>query len=168
MTTQKSGQSALGTRDDAAVTAVGVVASALAYLKGLLTSLDLVQQAVNGQPVLLQSTFTGNLSNAGSATICALDALGGAMRNIRAKVFISGAVAGAGITPGWYGTRYGDLVTFTQQTVPSLGAQHAPAAAVVEDYEVEDLPEGLQGELRIASAGNDSALTFEATVTYEG
>jgi len=46
MTTQKSGQDALGTRDDAAVTAVGVVASALAYLKGLLTSLDLVHDVV--------------------------------------------------------------------------------------------------------------------------
>ena len=125
-----------------------------------------IQQAVHGQPSLRQATYTGNLANAGSATIIALDALGGAMRGIRVKVFISGAVAGAGITPGWYATRYAALGTFTQQTVPSLGAQHAPAAAVVEDYEVGDLPEGLQGELRIASAGNDSALTFEAVVTH--
>lgn len=125
-----------------------------------------IQQAVNGQPALVQATFTGNLANAGTATICALDALGGAMRGIRVKVWISGAVAGAGITPGWYVTRYSALGTFTQQTVPSLGAQHAPAAAVVEDYEVGDLPDGLQGELRIASAGDDSGLSFEATVTY--
>lgn len=125
-----------------------------------------VDQKIAGGLVLKQATFSGNLSNAGSATVAALDALGGAMKDIRVKVWISGAVAGAGITPGWYVTRYGALTTFVQQTVPSLGAQHAPAAAVVEDYEVGDLPEGLQGELRIASAGNDSALTYEATVTY--
>ncbi len=128
-----------------------------------------IQQAVNGQPALVQATFTGNLANAGSATLVALDALGGAMRNIRIKVFISGATAGAaGITPGWYVTRYANLITFTQQTVPSLGVQHDLAAAVVEDYEVSDLPEGLQAELRMASDGDDSALTFEATVTYLG
>lgn len=125
-----------------------------------------VDQKVAGSLILKQATFTGNLSNAGSATIAALDALGGAMKDIKIKVWISGATAGLGITPGWFVTSYGAPVTFVQQTVPSLGAQHALAAATVEDYEVSDLPEGLQGELRIASAGNDSGLSFEATVTY--
>ena len=132
----------------------------------ILRDVQAVDQKVAGELVLKQATFTGNLSNAGSATIIALDALGGTIKDIRLKVWISGATAGLGITPGWYVTRYGALVTFVQQTVPSLGAQHALAAATVEDYEVGDLPDGLQGELRIASAGNDSALTFEATITY--
>lgn len=127
-----------------------------------------IDQKVAADLLLRQATFTGNLSNAGSATIAALDALGGAMKDIRIKVWISGATVGLGITPGWFVTRYGALTTFVEQTVPSLGAQHALAAAVVEDYDVRDLPEGLQGELRIASAGNDSALTFEATITYLG
>ena len=132
------------------------------------TNILAVDQKVAGSLILKQATFTGNLANAGSATIAALDALGGAMKDIKIKVWISGATAGAGITPGWFVTRYGALVTFVQQTVPSLGAQHVLAAAVVEDYEVGDLPDELQGELRIASAGNDAALTFEATVTYLG
>ena len=126
-----------------------------------------IQQAVNGQPEPQQATFTGSLANTATATIIALDALGGAIRNIRVKTFISGAAAGAGITPKWFVTRYDALTAFIQQTVPSLGEQHALAAAVVEDYEVCDLPEGLQAELRIDSAGDDSALTFEATITYE-
>lgn len=124
-------------------------------------------QAVNEQPVIHQAAFSGNLSNAGSATVAALDALGGPMKNVRVKVRMSGATAGLGITPGWYMTSFGAPVTFVQQTVPSLGAQHAVAAALYEDYEVGDLPEDIQGELRIASNGNDSALTYEATVTYE-
>ena len=132
------------------------------------TNVLAVDQKVAGSLVLKQATFTGNLTNAGTATIAALDALGGAMKDIRIKVWISGAAAGAGITPQWFVTSYGALLTFVQQTVPSLGVQHAPAAAVVEDYEVGDLPDGLQGELRIDSAGDDSALTFEATVTYLG
>ncbi len=125
-----------------------------------------LQQELSGGLVLKQATFTGSLANAGSATIAALDALGGAMKDIRIKVWISGDPAGAGITPGWFATRYGALGTFVQQTVPTLGAQHDPGAATVEDYEVGDLPEGLQGELRIASAGDDSGLSFEASVTY--
>lgn len=126
-----------------------------------------VQQAVHGQPASQQATFTGNLANTATATLVALDALGGAMRNIRVKVFYSGATAGLGITPQWFVTRYAAPTTFTQQTVPSQGAQHVLAAATVEDYEVGDLPEGLQAELRVASNSNDSALAFEATVTYE-
>lgn len=128
---------------------------------------DAIQQGVDGLLTPYQATFTGNLSNAGTATIIALDALGGVMKRIEIKVRISGATAGAGITPGWYVTSYGAPVTFVQQTVPSLGTQHALAGTTVEDYAVGDLPEGLQGELRIASAGDDSALTFEATVSYE-
>jgi len=125
------------------------------------------EQKLSGGLVLKQATFTGSLANAGSATIAALDALGGAMKDIKIKIWISGATAGAGITPGWFVTRYGAPVIFVEQTVPSLGAQHTLAAAVVEGYnDVGDLPDGLQGELRIASAGNDSGLTFEATITY--
>lgn len=133
----------------------------------LLTDVPAIQQGVNGIPVIQQSVFTGNLANAGSATICALDAIGAPMRGIRVKVFISGATAGLGITPAWHVTRYAALTTFTEQTVPSLGAQHILVAAVVEDYSVGDLAEDLRGELRIASNGNDAALTFEAVVTYE-
>lgn len=126
------------------------------------------EQKLAGSLVLRQATFTGNLTNGGSATIAALDALGGTMKDIRVKVYISGATAGLGITPGWFVTTYAAPVTFTEQTVPSLGAQHTLAAAVIEEYEVGDLPEDLQGELRIASNGNDAALTFEATITYLG
>lgn len=125
-----------------------------------------VDQKVAGSLVLKQATFTGNLSNAGTATIAALDATGGPMKDIKIKVYYSGATAGLGITPQWFATRYGSLITFTQQNVPSLGAQHVLAGAIVEDYLVGDLPSELQGELRVNSAGNDSALTFEATVTY--
>lgn len=126
-----------------------------------------IETNISGRLEPKQATFTGNLANAGDATLVALDATGGVMKRIRIKVWISGATALLGITPQWFVTRYGDLITFTQQTVPSLGAQHALAGAVVEDYEVGDLPEGLQGELRVNSNGNDAALTFEATVTYE-
>lgn len=134
----------------------------------LLQQIKLPRQiSVNEQPVLKEATFTGSLANIGTATMVALDALGAAMRKIRIKVFISGAVAGAGITPRWFVTRYSALGTFTEQTVPSLGAQHAPAAAVVEDYSVGDLPDGLKGELRMDSAGNDAGLTFEAVVVYQ-
>ena len=155
------------TLDEPFTAAPGLVAYVI--LKGAypVQRLDDIGQALNAAIPLVQATFTGNLSNVGSATICALDALGGAMRGIRVKVFISGDTALLGITTGWYATRYSALATFTQQTVPSLGAQHDTGAAVVEDYEVGDLPEGLQGELRIASHGTDSALTFEAIVTYE-
>ncbi len=126
-----------------------------------------VETNVSGRLEPKQATFTGNLANAGNATLVALDATGGVMKRIRIKVWISGATAGLGITPQWFVTRYGALVTFVQQTVPSLRAQHALAGAVVEEYEVGDLPVGLQGELRVNSNGDDSALTFEATATYE-
>lgn len=132
-----------------------------------LIDVEAIQQAVHGILTPYQATFTGNLSNAGTATIIALDALGGIMKRIEIKVWISGATAGLGITPQWFVTSYGAPVTFVQQSVPSLGAQHALAAAAVEEYAVGDLPEGLQAELRIASNGNDSGLTFKATVTYE-
>jgi len=125
-----------------------------------------VDQKVSGSLVLKQATFTGSLTNAGDAIIAALDAVGGAMKDIRIKVWISGATALLGITPGWFVTRYGAPVTFVQQTVPTLGAQHILAGAVVEDYAVGDLPDGLQGKLQINSNGNDAGLTFEATVTY--
>lgn len=136
-------------------------------IKQIIADILAVDINVSGRLNPIQATFTGNLANAGDATLVALDATGGVMKRIRIKVWYSGATAGLGITPQWYVTRYGALVTFVQQTVPSLGAQHALAAATVEEYEVGDLPEGLQGELRVNSAGNDSALTFEATVTYE-
>lgn len=138
----------------------------------ILTNQDTLQeglsQKLSGELALKQASFTGNLSNAGTAVIAHLDATGGAIKGIRIKVFISGVTAGLGITPGWFVTRYAAPTTFTQQTVPSLGAQHVLPAAAVEDYDVGDLPEGLQGELRIDSNGNDSALTFEATITYWG
>lgn len=138
-----------------------------ALLEAMLALAKAIETNVSGRLNPVQVTFTGNLANAGDATLVALDATGGVMKRIGIKVWYSGATAGAGITPTWHVTRYGALVTFVQQTVPSLGAQHALAAAVVEDYEVRDLPVGLQGELRVNSAGNDSALTFEAEVTYE-
>ena len=126
-----------------------------------------IETNVSGRLNPVQATFLGSLGNGADVTFGALDATGGVKKRVRWKVRYSGATAGLGITPKWYVTSYGLPVTFDQQTVPSLGAQHALAGITVEDYEVGDLPEGLQGELRVNSNGNDSARTFEATASWE-
>mgnify|MGYP001592010791 FL=1 len=130
-----------------------------------------VQQAVNLLPEQVTAVFTGSLSNAGTATIAALDAFGKAKRNVKASVFISGATDGLGITPHWSKTTHNDLTTFVEQTVPSLGAQHALAGAVIENYpptgHLGDVPEDCQGQLTIDSNGNDSGLTYICYLSYE-
>ncbi len=128
-----------------------------------------VQQAQSGAPELRTAVFTGSLANTGTATLAALDALGGTIHNLKVKVWISGATAGLGITPHRFITSLTNPVTFAEQAVPTLGAIHVLGGAAVEDYSnmAGDVPEGLQAELRMDSNGNDSALTFEVYVSYE-
>ncbi len=145
-------------------------------LEETLKSTSGVDQKVAGLLAPKQVTFTGSLTNAGTATVAALDAVGGTMRRISFTVYYSGAVAGLGITPRVFVTSYGAPVTFVELQMPNLpgnpviGSQHAFAAARYEIYPVgqyQDLPAGLQMELRVDSNGDDSGVTYEATVTYE-
>ena len=89
-----------------------------------------------------------------SVTLFAFDALGATMRDIYVAFYL--AASAATFTPGWYTTRPGDLVTFTERlwtdmnVTPYQKTIAIPGAAQWYGYKLGELAQGLQGEFRLA------------------
>lgn len=129
-----------------------------------------VDQIVSGDLVLIPLYNTTVTTKAASVTLFALDAIGGSMKDIKFGFFLALDAAPTYTVSVWK-TRAGDLVTFVQDLSKVSAALPwtivTPAAASWYTYEVGDLEEGLQMEIRIAqsNAGNatnvcDAALTY--------
>ena len=118
-----------------------------------------VDDKVNG--LLVQVPFYSpvvqTVQNA-SVTLFAFDALGATIRDIFVAFYL-GLDAAATFTPGWFTTRPGDLVTFTEHfwadmnVTPYQKTIATPAAARWYRYKLGELAQGLQGEFRLAQNG---------------
>ena len=121
-----------------------------------------------GKDVILhQIIVTGNCADTAEATCAAIDALNGPIKDIKATIYVDGATAG-NITPKWYVTSVNAPTTFAVALAPAPSAQNPGAAACIGAYEFGDLAEGLQLELRLDSAGDDSGIDYFAELTYIG
>jgi len=100
-----------------------------------------------------------------SITLFALDATGATIKDIIVEFYLASDAA-ATFTPAVYRTRPGDLVTFTEEVVPTPAAIVNPAAAKKYRYEIGDLAQGLQLEFRLAQDNNGNANNdVDATLT---
>lgn len=120
-----------------------------------LTEVLSVDDKVSG--ILVQVPFyvtTQTVKNS-SITLFALDALGCTIREVYISFYLAADDA-ATFAPTWHKTRAGDLVTFTQEAVPTLAEIVNPANARVYSYKLGEIAQGLQGEFRLAqdNAGN--------------
>ncbi|KKN44457.1 hypothetical protein LCGC14_0693040 [marine sediment metagenome] len=109
---------------------------------------------------------TGDMINIGDATMFALDALAGTVRNVRVKVHVDGASAG-NISIVWFATSITTPLTFTERVLP-VPVTVNPGGASDLEAEFGDLPEGLQLQCMIRSAGDDSGIDYFGELTYEG
>ena len=117
--------------------------------------------------VLHQVFTTGDCADTAEATCIALDALAGPYKDVKATIYLDGATAG-NITPIWYMTSINAPETFVAALAPAPSAQNPAAASFLGSYEFGDLPEGLQLELRLSSAGDDSGIDYYVELTYTG
>lgn len=134
---------------------------------GGLATIDDAYDALASELVLKQAFYTGDCADTAEATVAALDALAGPMKDIKATIYVDGATAG-NITPIWYVTSVHAPLTFTQALAPAPAAQAPAAAACLGSYEFGDLAEGLQLELRLDSAGNDAGIDYYVEMTHVG
>ncbi len=114
---------------------------------------------------LIEAFSSGALANGAEATLAALDAIGGAKKDVKVTVYLDAATAG-NIEEAWYLTSVVAPVTFVKKF--PINALHNPGAAAVLQREFGDLPGGLQLEFRIDSAGNDLGVNYEVEMTYKG
>lgn len=136
----------------------------LAILKQLLAADYLLS---TGDLVLIHASRTTQTAKNDSVTLFAVDALGGSRKDIKFGFYLA-ADAAATFTVAVYKTRAGDLVTFTQDFSKTWTIA-TPAAAGWYTYEVGDLEEGLQMEVRIAQDNNGNANNAcDAVITYLG
>ncbi len=106
----------------------------------------------------------GDCAN-GDATMFALDALGGTIRNIKVNVHQDGASAG-NISIVWKVTSFTSPLTFTERGIPVVVAVNPGAASNIRG-EFGDLPEGLQLQCIFRSAGDDTGDDYYAELTSE-
>ncbi len=128
-----------------------------------------VDQLVSAGLVLIPLfNTTATIINA-SVTLFALDALGGTMKDIKFGFYLD-ADAAATFTVSVWKTRAGDLVTFVRDLSKASAA--LPWTIVTPPagwytFEVGDLEEGLQMEIRIAqSNAGDATNLCDAVLTY--
>lgn len=112
---------------------------------------------------LVTAFGSGTLADTAEQTLCSLDAIGGTKKDVKVTVYLAGATA-ANIQERWYLTSVAAPATFVLKHPEN--AAHNPGAAAVLTREFGDLPEGLQLQFRIDSAGNDDALEYEVELSY--
>ncbi len=112
---------------------------------------------------LVTAFGSGVLADTGERTLCSLDAIGGTKKDVKVTIHLDAATAG-NITERWY------LTSITAPGVFVLkfpeNTAHNPGAACILAREFGDLPEGLQLQFRILSAGADGAVNYEVELTY--
>ena len=114
--------------------------------------------------MILTSAFgSGVLADTGEKTLCSLDAIGGTKKDVKITVYLDAATTG-NIEECWYLTSIAAPGTFVKK-FPILTA-HNPGAACVLTREFGDVPEGLQLQFRIDSAGDDDEVNYESELTY--
>jgi len=128
-----------------------------------------VEQALaraQGVGPLSQYLATTTTKNA-SVTIHALDAIGGAIRNVVVEFFLDDDAA-ATFTPAIYKTSMADPTTFVIENIPSISTIATPAADGRYRYDCGDVPEGLQMEVRVAqdNAG-DATNAIRSVLTHD-
>lgn len=112
---------------------------------------------------LVPAFGSGTLADTAEQTLCSLDAIGGTKKDVKVTVYLAGATVG-NIQERWYMTSVAAPATFVLKHPEN--AAHNPGAAAVLTREFGDLPEGLQLQFRIDSAGNDDALEYEVELSY--
>lgn len=128
--------------------------------------LEAVDDIVSGSLLLKQALVTTTTVKNSSITLFALDALGGAKKDIRVEFWLD-ADALATFTPNFYVTREGDPVTFVVRSIPAIATIATPAAAGRYYYEFGDLPEGAQLEFRVAQDNLGAAtVAIDGVLTY--
>ena len=125
--------------------------------------LAVVDDKVSADMSLVTGYGSGSLANIAEATLCSLDAIGGTKKDVKVVVHIDAATAG-NIEERWYVTSLAAPGTFERKY--PVNAPHNPGAACVLTREFGDLPEGLQLQFRIDSAGNDIGRTYEVEMTH--
>ena len=125
-------------------------------LENLLRDAGFIDDKVSG--LLVQVPFYSpvvqTVRNA-SVTLFAFDALGASIRDIMVAFYL-GLDAAATFIPGWYTTRPGALVTFTEHfwtdmnVTPYQKTIATPGTAQWYRYKLGELAQGLQGEFRLA------------------
>jgi len=121
-----------------------------------------IQQTVNGGLVLLPfyaSVTTVKNKAVGAAGVCQvfqLDALGSDIKDIRLQFYTPANIL-ATYTVAILKTRPGDLVTFTQDLTKTFNIA-LPSAAGYYEFDLGDLPAGLQAQIQIGqdNNGNDT------------
>lgn len=134
----------------------------------LLRDLGFVDDKVSGDRVLTQAHNATQTVKNSSITLFALDALGGAIKDIRVEFWLA-ADNLATFTPSFFVTREGAPVVFVEVLLPVVTTIGTPGAPGRYRYEYQDLPEGAQLEFRVAqdnlgNANND----IEGVLTYLG
>lgn len=115
---------------------------------------------------LITAFGSGVLASGAEQTLCSLDAVGGTKKDVKVTVYLGSDVVAPGITERWYLTSVVAPATFVLKQPEN--AQHDPGAACVLFREFGDLPEGLQLQFRILSAGDDTQVSYESEMTYLG
>jgi len=113
---------------------------------------------------LVTAFGSGSLLDSLEQTLCSLDAIGGTKKDVKVTVYLDADVVAAGIIERWYVTSLAAPATFVLKQPEN--AQHDPGAACVLTREFGDLPEGLQLQFRILSAGDDTGVHYECEMTY--
>ena len=114
---------------------------------------------------LVPAFGSGSLLDSLEQTLCSLDAMGGTKKDVKVTVYLDAATTG-NITERWYVTSIAAPTTFVVKHPEN--AAHNPGAACVLEREFGDLPEGLQLQFRILSAGDDTGVDYEVELTYLG
>lgn len=112
---------------------------------------------------LVTAFGSGALVNTAEATLCSLDAVGGTKKDVKVTVYLDAATVG-NITERWYLTSIAAPATFVRKFPEN--AAHNPGAACVLTREFGDVPEGLQLQFRILSAGDDTGVDYEVELSY--
>jgi len=112
---------------------------------------------------LVTAFGSGTLADTAEQTLCSLDAVGGTKKDVKVAVYLAGATVG-NIQERWYLTSVAAPAVFVRKYPEN--AAHNPGAAAVLTREFGDVPEGLQLQFRIDSAGNDDALEYEVELSY--
>lgn len=112
---------------------------------------------------LVTAFGSGVLADTAEQTLCSLDAVGGTKKDVKVTIYLDAATTG-NIEECWYLTSRAAPDTFVKKF--PINAGHNPGAACVLTREFGDVPEGLQLQFRIDSAGDDHLVNYEVELSY--
>ena len=135
----------------------------------IVESTDAIEAWTNAQMTFQEVFFTTNIVKNATTTMITLNAVGGAIYDIKLKMMVDDDAL-ATYTIFWEATRPNDLVTFAARAWPAAIVVATPAADTEVNDIYGDLAEDLQVRLRItqdnagdATNATDGCLTFWST-----